>query len=137
MNKQSLEQCRAHVNMRPSLYEKAKLFPPNPTRPLNTRVSLVIWLYPLKWPALRKPPVTQGRFKCLSTPLHHGDPCPLLQRDRFPLPSQDSAHSCGDFQLFSSVGAVSLDTSVGGGGWGNLNHYDVGASDTLSMGSCD
>lgn len=25
------------------------------------------------------------------------------------------------------------------GGWGlrNLNHYDVGASDTLSIGSCD
>lgn len=76
-------------------------------------------------------------LNALSTPLHYSDPALLLQKDRLLLTSQHLAHSRGDIQIFSNVGAVSLDTGVGGGGWGSLNHYDVGASDTLSVGISD
>lgn len=45
---------------------------------------------------------------------------------------QQPIDSGGNFEFLDDVGAVSLDTSGREGwSWESLNHYDVGASDTL------
>lgn len=64
--------------------------------------------------------------------------CPIFKGPHSPC-SQCSSNSCGDFEVLNSAGVVPTGHSECVGGWGlrDLNHYDVGASDTLSIGSCD